>query len=134
MEGLGPLGRFLMVHFDADLTPWIEQRPGPVFWIVNPASPGTLIVHDSRRSHVFMMPRLGIEEEEDTIPGRFAAALGVPVTPKILSVDAWSPHVQVAGRYREGRIFLVGDAAHRFPPTGGLGLDTGIQEADNLVG
>ncbi len=40
---------------------------------------------------------------------------------------------QVAERYRERRIFLVGDAAHRFPPTGGLGLNTGVQDAHNLV-
>lgn len=42
--------------------------------------------------------------------------------------------MQAAGRYREGRVFLVGDAAHRFPPTGGLGLNTGIQEAHDLAG
>lgn len=133
MQGQGPLARFSMIHFEADLTPWIAERPGPIFWIMNPASPGTLIVHDPKRSHVFMMPRLGSEAEDETIPLRLAEALGVPVAPKILSVDAWSPQVQVAERYRDGRIFLVGDAAHRFPPTGGLGLNTGIQEADSLV-
>jgi len=42
MEGPGPLGRFFMVHFEADLTPWIRERPGPSFWIHNPASPGCL--------------------------------------------------------------------------------------------
>jgi 2-polyprenyl-6-methoxyphenol hydroxylase-like FAD-dependent oxidoreductase len=133
MEGPGPLARFLMVHFEADLRPWIEPRPGPLYWILNPDSPGCLIVHDPQRSHVFMMPRRGSEDEEETIPERLAAALAVPVTPRILSVDSWSPHVQVAARYRDGRIFLVGDAAHRFPPTGGLGLNTGIQEAQDLV-
>jgi 2-polyprenyl-6-methoxyphenol hydroxylase-like FAD-dependent oxidoreductase len=133
MEGPGPLSRFSMVHFEADLTAWIRQRSGPIFWILNPESPGVLIVHDPQRSHVFMMPRLGCPREEDTIPGRLARALGVPVTARIVSVDAWSPHVQVAARYRQRRTFLVGDAAHRFPPTGGLGLNTGIQEAHDLV-
>jgi 2,4-dichlorophenol 6-monooxygenase len=41
--------------------------------------------------------------------------------------------LQVAERYRAERIFLVGDAAHRFPPTGGLGLNTGVQDAHNLA-
>jgi putative polyketide hydroxylase len=40
---------------------------------------------------------------------------------------------QVAERYREGRILLAGDAAHRFPPTGGFGMNTGIQDAHNLA-
>jgi 2,4-dichlorophenol 6-monooxygenase len=133
MEGIGPLGRFLMVHFEADLVPWVQHRSGPLFWILNPESLGCLIVHDPKRSHVFMMPSRGSDDEERMIPERLAAALGVPLEPKILSFDEWSPHVQVAARYREGRTFLVGDAAHRFPPTGGLGLNTGIQEAYDLV-
>jgi len=133
MDGIGPLGRFIMVHFEADLVPWVQHRSGPLFWILNPESLGCLIVHDPKRSHVFMMPSRGSEDEERMIPERLAAALGVPLEPKILSFDDWSPHVQVAARYREGRIFLVGDAAHRFPPTGGLGLNTGIQEAHDLA-
>jgi 2,4-dichlorophenol 6-monooxygenase len=133
MLGPGPQGRFFMVHFEADLRPWIEARPGPIFWIMNPESPGTLIVHDPGKSHVFMTLRFDSEGEEKTIPGRLAAALGVPLDCRILSIDAWSPHVQVAERYREGRIFLAGDAAHRFPPTGGLGLNTGVLDVDYLV-
>lgn len=133
MLGTGPIGRFFMVHFEADLSPWIMHRPGPIFWILNPESPGTLIVHDPKSSHVFMTPARGVEGEEATLPERLSSALGVPSRAKILSVDRWSPHAQVAARYRDGRIFLAGDAAHRFPPTGGLGLNTGILDVHDLV-
>ena len=40
---------------------------------------------------------------------------------------------QVAKQYRHGRIFLMGDAAHRLPPTGGLGMNTGVADAHNLA-
>jgi hypothetical protein len=39
----------------------------------------------------------------------------------------------IAERYRQGRVLLVGDAAHYFPPTGGYGMNTGIHDAHNLV-
>jgi len=133
LEGRGALGRFLMVHFAADLRPWTSARSGPLFWILNPESPACLIVHDPAVSHVLMMPVDGSADPAAAVPERLGAALGVPVRPRILSVDAWSPHVQVAADYRRGRVFLAGDAAHRFPPTGGLGLNTGIQEARVLA-
>ncbi|MGH0029373.1 MAG: FAD-dependent monooxygenase [Myxococcota bacterium] len=133
MLGEGPQGRFFMVHFSADLRPLMAGRAGPLYWIMNPASPGTLIVHDPARSIVFMTPCFGREDEEAGLPARLDAALGADLAPRIVSVDAWSPHVQVAERYREGRVFLAGDAAHRFPPTGGLGLNTGILDVDALV-
>ena len=44
----------------------------------------------------------------------------------------WRANVRLARRYREGRVFLAGDAAHIHSPAGGLGMNTGIQDAHNL--
>jgi hypothetical protein len=44
----------------------------------------------------------------------------------------WRPNVRLAEYFRAGRVFLAGDAAHVHPPTGGQGLNTGIQDAYNL--
>ena len=41
--------------------------------------------------------------------------------------------MRLADRYREGRAFIAGDAAHIHPPTGGQGMNTGIQDAYNLA-
>jgi 2-polyprenyl-6-methoxyphenol hydroxylase-like FAD-dependent oxidoreductase len=131
--GEGPLGRWFMVHFEADLTEWIAPKPGAIFWILNPEAPGTLIVHEPKKSHVFMTPVMGVEGEEESIAERLEAALGINTQVNIHSVNIWTAHAQVAEHYRSGRIFLVGDAAHRFPPTGGLGLNTGVLDAHNLA-
>ena len=61
-------------------------------------------------------------------------ATGLPeLDPQIDSVRTWSTGAYVAHRLSAGRIFLVGDAAHQMPPYGGLGGNTGAQDAHNLA-
>jgi putative polyketide hydroxylase len=51
---------------------------------------------------------------------------------EIIEVAEWQPEQRVAVRFREGRVFLVGDAGHTMPPKEGLGANTAIQSAQNL--
>jgi putative polyketide hydroxylase len=52
---------------------------------------------------------------------------------QILSKNFWTMRALIASQYRQGKIFLMGDAAHVLPPTGGFGMNTGIQDAHNLA-
>src|SRR5690606_15547854 len=53
---------------------------------------------------------------------------------ELISNSAWTAgFALVAEKMRSGRVFLAGDAAHLFTPTGGLGYNTGIEDAANLA-
>ena len=64
----------------------------------------------------------------------FKQAVGVEIPMDILSMGTWlAGHALVAQQFRQGRVFLAGDAAHLFTPTGGLGYNTAVEDAVNLA-
>ena len=67
------------------------------------------------------------------VPDRIRDILKLPeVDIEVLQISNWSLEKTLATRYGEGRIFLAGDAAHKRPPTTGLGLNTSVEDALNL--
>jgi 2-polyprenyl-6-methoxyphenol hydroxylase-like FAD-dependent oxidoreductase len=68
----------------------------------------------------------------DDIKAAIRRAVGRDFDFEILSVLPWVRRELVAGRYRGGRAFIAGDAVHVMSPTGGFGMNTGIQDVVDL--
>jgi 2,4-dichlorophenol 6-monooxygenase len=138
---VGPerLQNFVMIHFETNLRELVRACPGVIYWVCDPDCLGTFVAHDIDREWVFMHswdPERESAESYDVarceaLVRRALARDDVAFT--IRTISPWAMTCQVAERYRDGRVFLVGDAAHRFPPTGGLGLNTGVQDVHNLA-
>jgi 2-polyprenyl-6-methoxyphenol hydroxylase-like FAD-dependent oxidoreductase len=141
IEPVGParLASFVMIHFEANLRPLVAERPAVLYFVMDPAARGVFVAHAIDSTWVFMHAWDPAQETAESYTDERCAAIvrralgtrGVDF--RIRTLATWQMSAQVAQRYREGRGFLVGDAAHRFPPTGGLGLNTGVQDAHNLA-
>ncbi len=140
IEPIGPasIQTFVMVHIAADLTDLIAPDLGVLHFVIDPASGGTFVCHGLRTEWVYMSP---FDPETDPVESfnearcraMVLAAMEREVPFEILGTSTWNMSAQIAERYRDGRVFLIGDAAHRFPPTGGLGLNTGVADVHNLI-
>jgi 2,4-dichlorophenol 6-monooxygenase len=140
VAGPARLQSFVMVHFRAQLRGVPEVPPGLLFFVCHPESGGgAFVVHHLDREAVFMLPYDPDTEsladyDSERCSGIVRGALEDPgLEFEVVEVGSWAMTAQVAERYRSGRIFIAGDAAHRFPPTGGLGLNSGVQDAHNLA-
>ncbi|USQ95446.1 FAD-dependent monooxygenase [Caulobacter sp. RL271] len=138
MEGPQALAHFLAIHIKSDMTEALKRGPGVLFFVRTPTREGFFIMHQPIGSQVFMMrfdPEATPFESFDEAQCRAIVeeVMGCPHDFTISAIDRWAMSAQVAERYREGRVVLVGDAGHRFPPTGGLGLNTGVEDVENLI-
>jgi 2-polyprenyl-6-methoxyphenol hydroxylase-like FAD-dependent oxidoreductase len=139
MPGTARIEDRIMIHFEADLRPLLGDRPAVLYFVVNPAAPATLIAYLLESTFVLMHrydsatePVASFTAERcHTLVRDLLGSGDIPV--EIRHISPWTMTALIAERYRTGRIFLVGDAAHRFPPSGGLGLNSGVQDAHNLV-
>ena len=140
IEPIGPrsIQSFLTIHIAADFRPLVGEHRGILYFIADPACGGTFVAHSIDSEWVYMHPFDPEVEpfetfDEDRCSEIIDAAIDGESEFEFLGVSTWHMSAQIAERYRDGRTFLVGDSAHRFPPTGGLGLNTGVADAHNLV-
>jgi hypothetical protein len=82
-----------------------------------------------------MSPHLWDDTSEHRCVAWVREALGAPddLEIQVENVQRWNAQADVAERFRDGRIFLAGDATHVMPPTGGYGGNTGVHDAFNLA-
>jgi len=139
MEGQGRIGRQIGIYFEADLSKLIEKRPYLLFWILNVKTCGVLIALDGRRRWTYNFA-FDAENESaadftkercETIVRTVIGDDSIPV--EIKSIMPWRMTARLANRFKEGRVFIAGDAAHPLPPTGGQGMNTGVGDVHNLA-
>jgi 2,4-dichlorophenol 6-monooxygenase len=144
-EGLTDLGRMVTLHLSADLSAWAKDDDvllrfhrmptdgrlvimapmGPTQW--GPRSEEWCI----HLSYPMDDPR---SLDNQMVIEDLHATLGVDnLDGTVHVVSRWIIEGTVAERFCVGRIFLLGDAAHRHPPTGGLGLNSAVHDAHNLA-
>ena len=143
MTGRGVFSKAVTIYFSADVGPLLRGRNLSVVLIRNADFTGFFRVEKPYRSGFLVVHSVGDPDDpitdvwdvDDARCVEFVrAGLGVPdIDVAIQDVMRWEALADVAERFADGRIFLVGDAAHVMPPYGGYGGNTGIHDAHNLA-
>jgi putative polyketide hydroxylase len=128
------------ILFNADLRPWTVDRPAALYFVEQPDLRATFLTINAKDRWGFLIhsvKQYGWGPEDFTLERCTALirqGVGVPDLPvKVIGAVFWEASAHVADNYCHGRIFLAGDAAHEMPPTGGFGMNTGVQDVHNLA-
>ncbi len=133
LRGVFAEGHNSSIYFRCDLLRYHRHGPAIQYRIHNPRITGGLFAMDGR-DHWRLNIRVGPRDVATFDPERtLRAALGDGIPFEILGEKPWSGHRVVAERYRDGRVFLAGDAAHLLWPLGGFGMNTAIGDAVDLA-
>lgn len=107
---------------------------GTLYFLFSPESFGVFTAIDGRElwnyQHYFLDPAKATDKVDPYVA--LPEAMGKPFAFEVLRTTHWHHHQSVATRFRKGRAFIAGDAAHLFCPTGGMGMNTAIGDAIDL--
>ena len=147
MTGMRDIMKMVSIHMTADLSRWLHDDDVLIRWLVNPAfggswASGVLVSmgpdHWGTKSEewVFHMKYATDDAEamkDEKVLDRMRTTLGVKdLKAEVHKISTWVMEGVISDRFRKGNIFFLGDAAHRHPPTGGLGLTSAVHDAYNL--
>lgn len=149
LEGTPELIEMVTVYFKADLSAWIDDDRVSTFWFANPEGdtsawgsgvlgklgPTRFDRHSEEwMFHFSFKPGADDQYDAQTLVPRIRELLKTPALElELLGIGRWIVQGVLADRYRFGRVFLAGDAAHRHTPTTGLGLNSAVHDAQNLA-
>ncbi|KAL3776064.1 hypothetical protein ACHAWO_003710 [Cyclotella atomus] len=154
MRGDAALQHMMNIHFrtNSALSELLMRRKGDqamLHFVYNPSLVGAFVCHDGREGEwvlqVPYFPPYQVPDVDFTVDRVrdmiWFGFLGRIVSNEykykfdILSTRSWTMSSQVAEQYmnQSQNVLLLGDAAHTFPPAGGFGMNTGLQDAHNLA-
>ncbi|HEV2363540.1 MAG TPA: FAD-dependent monooxygenase [Caulobacteraceae bacterium] len=142
MSGIPALGYWTNEYIKVDLSDIPALKKIGIALLAPPsaAEPWLALLNRDGTDRWLVVRRIGVAgDERDHTPSDAELAaelrrrLGIDRPIEVVNISTWLSAREVAERYRKGRVFLAGDAAHRFLPTGGQGMNTGIADAQNLA-
>ena len=144
MNGKMGVAGSINIIIEADLTKYVAHRPSVLYWVLQPGSNvggiGMGVVRMVRTWNEWLIIwGYDINQPAPVVTEEFAkgvvySLIGENTVPvKIKSVSTWTVNHMHALEYSRGRVFCMGDACHRHPPSNGLGSNTSIQDAYNLA-
>jgi len=145
IEGHGTFSNSITIYFRADVQPLLRDRNLSVIYVFGPrlvgffrfskdGDAGFLVVNTAITEDGVRTTDLWTDTSDERCIEFVREALGDPeIDVEIENVQRWNSCAEWAARLHEGRVFIVGDAAHNMPPTGGFGGNTGIQDGHNLA-
>jgi putative polyketide hydroxylase len=135
-RGHGHLADNLDLYFRADLTDLAREKPFNLCQIENPVASGAFLSVNGTDRWLFStadFPEAGTLGDRDW-HDLLRIVIGVPdLDVELLGRSSWESAMRVADRFRDGRVFLAGDAAHVMPPMAAAGANTAIADAVNLA-